>query len=66
MEKMKPIEILRLAIEREKQSYKFYMQAAGDADHPATKSTLIELAEEEKSHITRLEDHLDKYFYTDN
>jgi len=61
-----PIDILRMAIEREKAAHAFYLEAAAVAQHPATKQTLKEMAEEEERHIHQLEEQLDKFFYQDN
>ncbi len=61
-----PIDILRMAIEREKAAHAFYQEAAAVAQHPATKQTLQEMAEEEERHIHQLEEQLDKFFYQDN
>lgn len=61
-----PIEILRMALEREKEAYAFYSEAAQAAKHPATKATLLEMAQEEKRHIHQLEEELDRFFTADN
>ena len=61
-----PIDILRMAIEREKAAHAFYLEAAAVAQHQATKQTLKEMAEEEERHIHQLEEQLDKFFYQDN
>lgn len=61
-----PVDILRMAIEREKAAHAFYQEAAGVAQHPATKQTLLEMAAEEEGHIRHLEEQLDKFFYADN
>ena len=41
-----PIDILRMALEREKAAHAFYVEAAAAAQHPATKQTLLEMASE--------------------
>ena len=61
-----PIDILRMALEREKAAHAFYVEAAAAARHPATKQTLQEMAEEEAGHIRHLEEQLDRFFYSDN
>ena len=63
---MKPDDILRLALEREKGAYNFYREAAEAATHPSTKSVLLEMAGEEKKHIERIQGALDKFFFQDN
>ena len=61
-----PLEIIKMALEREKEAYAFYKEAAEAAQHPAAKATLLEMAAEEKQHIRQLEEVLDKHFYQDN
>jgi len=61
-----PVEILRMALAREKEAYAFYTEAAQVAKHPATKATLLEMAEEEKRHIHQLEEELDRFYTADN
>ena len=63
---MTPVEVLRLALEKEKQALAFYVEAAEQCHHPATKATFLEMADEEKGHIRRIEEDLDRYFYPDN
>lgn len=63
---MKPDDILRMALEREKGAYKFYTEAAEVAVHPSTKSVLLEMAAEEKKHVERIETALDTFFFHDN
>ena len=61
-----PVEILRMALERERSAHSFYVEAAAVAQHPATKQTLLEMAAEEEGHIKHLEEQLDKFFTPDN
>ncbi len=61
-----PIDILRMALEREKKAHAFYKEAAAVAQHPATKQTLLEMAEEEERHVRHIEEQLDRFFYADN
>ena len=63
---MTPVEVLRLALQKEKQALAFYVEAADQCSHPATKATLLAMAEEEKGHIRLIEEHLDRDFYQDN
>ncbi len=65
-ENTEPVEILRMALEREKEAYAFYSEAAKAAKHPATKATLLEMAEEEKRHMQQLEEELDRFYTADN
>lgn len=61
-----PLEIIKMALEREREAYAFYNEAAAAAQHAAAKATLLEMAAEEQQHIRRLEEVLDKHFYQDN
>lgn len=63
---MLPVDILRLALEREKEAHAFYAEAARLVTLPATREALLEMAEEERSHIHKIEEILDRYFYHDN
>ncbi len=63
---LQPIDVLRMALEKEKEAFAFYSEAAGMVNNPVTKSTLLEMAEEEKAHIKKIEGVLDRYFYRDN
>ncbi len=51
-----PAEALKIAMEKEKMSHQFYVQAARVVENPATKAMFEALAEEELKHIRRLED----------
>jgi len=63
---MSPVEILRLALEREKAAFQFYSEAAEVATDPASRVTFGTLADEEKRHIQRLEEELDRWYQSDN
>jgi rubrerythrin len=63
---LQPIDVLRMALEKEKEAFAFYSEAAEKVNNPVTKSTLLEMAEEEKTHIKKIEGVLDRYFYRDN
>ncbi|NOY77305.1 MAG: hypothetical protein GXO76_05490 [Calditrichaeota bacterium] len=52
-------DILGVAIEREEQSYHFYMEALAKAVTPAEKKLLQELAKEELLHKEKLEKQLE-------
>ena len=60
-----PEEAVRMAIEREKKAHEFYIQAAKIAKYPGTQQMFEELAKEELTHITRLEDELNKEYMKD-
>lgn len=61
-----PVEILKMALQKEKEAFAFYTEAAAVARHPAAKATLQAMAEEEERHIRHLEEELDRFFFTDN
>ncbi|MEJ2366901.1 MAG: ferritin family protein [Acidobacteriota bacterium] len=63
---MMPIDILRMALEREKEAYEFYSEAARISSHAPSKNTFLEMAAEEKRHIHQIEEELDRYFQGDN
>ncbi|MEN3038939.1 MAG: ferritin family protein, partial [Candidatus Kryptonium sp.] len=52
------IEILRIAIEREKDSFDYYYSASLKACEPSVQKFLLELAEMEKEHRRLLEEKL--------
>lgn len=59
-EKTTPQEAIRLAMEREKASYEFYLQAAQIAKYPGTKQMFESLAQEELKHRQILEEELNR------
>jgi rubrerythrin len=61
-----PSDILRLALEKENDAFKFYSEMAAQSTDPAIRSTLQELAGEEKGHIRKLEFELDRFAQPDN
>lgn len=63
---MTPVEVLRLALEKEHQALAFYLEAAEQCRHPAAQATFREMAEQERLHVKRIEEDLDRYFYQDN
>ncbi len=63
---MSPADILRMALEKEKDALRFYEEACAIVSHPAAKVTLQAMAEEERSHIRKIEEELDRFFYADN
>ncbi len=58
-----PEEAVHLAIEREKSSRQFYLQAAKIARYPGTKQMFEFLAEEELRHYQLLEAELNKDYF---
>lgn len=63
---MKPVEILRMALEREKDAFRFYSEAAKVSTDPASQATFRAMAEEEKEHIQKLEEEIDRWYQNDN
>jgi len=55
-----PQEAIRTAIEREKGSHEFYIQAAKITKYPGTKQMFESLAKEELKHRQILEEELNK------
>jgi len=53
-------EALRTAIEMEKKSREFFINARKCVDDPAVKALFSELAEEEKAHQARLEQEMER------
>lgn len=53
------IEVLGLAMAIEAQALDLYLRAAERSDKPATRRILLQIAEEERSHIARLSSYID-------
>ncbi|OGL38944.1 MAG: hypothetical protein A2149_07075 [Candidatus Schekmanbacteria bacterium RBG_16_38_11] len=51
---------LKIALEKEKASYKFYKKAAETVNDPGAKKMFSFLAKEEEKHINMLEEEYDK------
>ncbi len=62
-ERTTPEEAVRLAIEREKAAYEFYIKAAKAAKYPGTREMFESLAREELGHRRRLEEELNKDYF---
>lgn len=61
-----PADVLRMAINHEVESIKFYQDAVKIIKDPGTKRMLVELIEEEKAHKVTLENELDRGAYPEN
>lgn len=61
-----PSDILRLALEKEREALKFYTDMAAKATDPSIRSTCQEMADEEREHIRKLEFELDRFAQPDN
>ena len=53
------MEVLGLALAIEVQALDLYLRAAEKSDHDGSKRVLLQIAEEERSHISRLSDYID-------
>ena len=62
-ERTTPEEAVRVAIEREKAAYEFYIRAAKLAKYPGTREMFESLAQEELDHRRRLEEELNKDYF---
>jgi rubrerythrin len=54
------LEVLGLALAIEAQAIDLYLRAAERSDKSTTRQVLLQIAEEERSHITRLSDYIDQ------
>lgn len=54
------IEVLSLALAIEAQALDLYLRAAKESDNETTKSVLLKIGDEERSHIGRLSDYIDQ------
>ena len=54
------LEILSLAMAIEVQALDLYLRAAENSKEAATRDTFFRIAEEERSHIARLGQHIDR------
>jgi rubrerythrin len=55
-----PMDVIRMALEREKTAYRNYTEYARLATEPAIKELFQFLAEEEKRHVKLLSDEIEK------
>ncbi|MBI5419673.1 MAG: hypothetical protein HZA60_06250 [Deltaproteobacteria bacterium] len=58
-----PIEVIRMALEREKSAVRDYTEFAGTAADPKIREMFGFLAEEEKKHVKLLQDEIEKEIY---
>jgi len=61
--KMTPLDAVRLALEREKETLDFYLNLCKEVGDTGTKEMLKFLAQEEVKHVKLLEEELDKEPY---
>ena len=62
---MSPLEILRLAIQREEEAFAYYRDAHEQIKEPSTRQVLKDLMAEEQKHKVKLEKELYDHFYTE-
>lgn len=60
MTKASPMDVIRMALEREKAAVRTYMEFANVAKDPAVRDMFLFLAGEEKKHVKILQDEIEK------
>lgn len=55
-----PLDVIRMALEREKTAVRDYTEFAKDAEEPSIREMFLFLAEEEKKHAALLEREIDR------
>ena len=60
MKTTNPIDVMRMALEREKMAVRDYSEFARTAREPSIREMFLFLAEEEKKHVKLLEDEIDR------
>ena len=58
-----PIEIIRMALEREKQAVRDYTEFAKTAEDASVREMFLFLIEEEKRHVKLLQEEIEKEVY---
>ncbi|MBI5342465.1 MAG: rubrerythrin family protein [Deltaproteobacteria bacterium] len=58
-----PIEIIRMALEREKEAVQEYAEFAKTAEDPSIRKMFLFLVEEEKRHVKLLQEEIEKEVY---
>jgi rubrerythrin len=59
-----PLEAIKIAIQREREAFEFYNDHANLFENEGTKTMFLFLAKEEKKHMDKLQEELDKnYLY---
>jgi rubrerythrin len=61
-----PIDVLKMALAREKDAVQYYKEYALTAENPSIKELFDFLVEEEKGHVKMLTDELEKEVYQEN
>jgi rubrerythrin len=60
---MTPVEIIQMALEREKEAVREYTEYAQTASDPKVREMLLFLAEEEKKHVKLIREEIEKEIY---
>ncbi len=60
MDTTNPLDVMRMALEREKRAVRDYQEFAATAREPAIREMFLFLVEEEKKHVKLLEDEIDR------
>jgi erythrin-vacuolar iron transport family protein len=55
-----PIDVIRMALDREKEAYRIYSEYARAATEPEIREMFLYLADEEKKHVKLLTDEIEK------
>ena len=58
-----PIEIIQMALGREKDAVRNYTESAKTAEEPSIREMFLFLAEEEKKHVKLLQEEVEKEIY---
>ncbi len=61
-----PIDVLKMALAREKDAVQYYKEFAQTAEDPSIKELFVFLVEEEKGHVKMLQEELEKEVYQEN
>lgn len=61
-----PVDVLKMALEREKDAVQYYKEYALTAENPSIKEMFQFLVEEEKGHVKMLQEELEKEVYQEN
>jgi rubrerythrin len=61
-----PLDVLKMALSREKDAVQYYKEYAVTAEHESVREMFKFLVEEEKKHVKMLEEELEKEVYQEN
>jgi rubrerythrin len=60
---LSPIDVIRMALEKEKEAVQEYNEFAKTAEEPDIRDMFLFLVEEEKKHVKLLQDEIEKEVY---